>query len=112
MIAIFLINLPTPIPTKRNGVKPRNVVAFAGEVDVPVWGIDADPDGVHLLFVQVDHDVHGTEAGTEVTGASELNRRERIEAAHVCDERKVGTGSSHTLKFFGRDEQEIRHCSR
>ena len=26
LVAIFLINLPTPIPTKRNSVKPRNVI--------------------------------------------------------------------------------------
>jgi len=25
LVAIFLINFPTPIPTKRNSVKPRNV---------------------------------------------------------------------------------------
>ena len=51
--------------------------------------VEAELRDVQLLVEQEDDDVHRAEARAEVAGARALDGGERVEPAHVGDEREV-----------------------
>ena len=100
----------------QHGVQARHIVSLGGEIDVPVGIIGAELRHVHLVVVQVDHDIHGTEAGPQVPGTGNLDRRQRVRATHVGDERqhlrRLHAAVSDPFEFRQRNDLHSRHPER
>ena len=76
--------------------------------------VEAELGDVQLLVEQVHEDVERAEARAEVARAGALDRDERVEAAHVREEREagvrvdVGRGANAVELGLG-DERQLRH---
>ena len=84
-------------------VEARDVVALGREEDVAVGGVEADLGDVQVLPEEVDDEVERAEGRAEMPGAGALDRGERVQPAHVREEREPGVG----VERGGRDALEL-----
>ena len=94
-------------------VQPRDVVALGREEDVAVGVVEAALGNVQLVEEKVRDDVERAERGAEVPRAGALDGHERVQAAHIGEQREPGVlidvGASKSVEFWLGDEAQIRH---
>ncbi len=89
-------------------------MALRGEEDVALRVVEAELADVQLLVEKVHHDVEGAEARAEVPRASALDGDERVEPAHVRQQRETGIRLrvrrvANAVELGLGNEREVRH---
>ena len=100
-------------PVQR-GVEAGDVVALRGEEDVALRVVEAELADVQLLVEEVHHDVEGAEARAEMPRAGALDGDERVEPAHVREQREAGIRiragrAANAVELGLGNEREVRH---
>ena len=94
-------------------VQPRDVVALRREEDVAVGIVEAALGNVQLVEEKVRDDVERAERRAEVPRAGALDGDERVQPAHIGEQREPGVlidvGASKSVEFWLGDEAQIRH---
>ena len=92
-------------------VQPRHVMPLGGEEDVAVRVLEADRGRVQLGEEEVRDDVERAEAGAEMTRARAFHRHERVETAHVRQEREphvvVPARAAHRVERATREIAQV-----
>ncbi len=100
-------------PVQRR-VQTGHVVPLRREEDVTAGIVEADLGDVQLRVQEVNDDVERAEARSEVSGACALDGHERVQPAHVREERELSIGlarrGANTIDVALRDGREPRHA--
>ena len=88
-------------------------MALGREEDVAVGVVEAALGNVQLVEEKVRDDVERAERGAEVPRSCALDGHERVEAAHIGEQREPGVlidvRASKSVEFWLGDEAQIRH---